>query len=140
MVRRVAKIRCKPVRTATKALPVGATLVCADNTGGRILKIISVAQYKARHRRLAKAGAGDMINCRVVEGDQKLRGVVMQAIVIRQRKEFRRPDGARLRFEDNAAVLCTEDGDMKGTEIKGPVAREAADKWPNVAAMASVVA
>jgi len=71
-----------------------------------------------------------MINCRVYKGKPELKNQVQQAIVVRQAKEYKRPDGTRIRFEDNAAVLTNADGDLKGTEIKGPIGREAANKWP----------
>lgn len=130
MVKRVAKIRSRPVRIGKRVLPVGARLVCADNTGARVLQLISVSTYKGVHRRLAMAAVGDMINCRVARGKPDLKNEVHQAVVVRQAKEFMRPDGTRVRFEDNAAVLTNADGDLKGTEIKGAVAREAANKWP----------
>ena len=139
MVRRVAKIKSKPVKGTTRAIPLGAVLVCADNTGARRIQIISVAEYKGRRRRLPIAGIGNMVNCRVVEGREKLRNEIFQAIIVRQKKEYRRPDGSHIGFEDNAAVLTTQDGDLKGTEIKGAVAREAANKWPGVSAAASIV-
>ena len=139
MVRRVAKIKSKPVKGTRRGIPKGAVLTCADNTGARKIKIISVAEYKGRHRRLPLAGIGDMVNCCVMEGDEKLRNQIFQAIIVRQKKEYRRPDGTHIRFEDNAAVLTTQDGDLKGTEIKGTVARESANKWPGVSAAASIV-
>jgi len=61
------------------------------------------------------------------------------AVVIRQRRLFKRPDGMRLQFEDNAAVIMTPEGELKGTEIRGPVAKEAAERWPRVANLASIV-
>ena len=139
MVRRTAKIKSKAVATAAKHLPIGASLVCTDNTGARIVQLISVAEYHGRRRRLAHAGIGDMINCRVLSGGEKVRNEVFQAIVVRQRKEYRRRDGTRVKFEDNAAVLTTPDGDLKGTEIKGPVGREAVNKWPSIGSAASIV-
>ena len=139
MVKRVAKIKSKPVTGTKRGIPAGAVLVCADNTGARRIMIISVAEYRGRRRRLPFAGIGDMVNCRVTEGTEKLRNQVFQAIVVRQKKEFRRPDGSHIGFEDNAAVLTTPDGDLKGTEIKDPVARESANKWPGVSAAASIV-
>ena len=68
-----------------------------------------------------------------------MKGQMFPAIVIRQRFPFRRPEGIRIAFEDNAAVLTTKEGDLKGTEIRGPVAREAADMWPKLAGMASII-
>jgi len=64
---------------------------------------------------------------------------VMDAVLIRQKYPIRRPDGTRVMFEDNAAVLITSDGNPMGTEIKGPVAAEAADLWSRIANMASLI-
>ena len=139
MVKRVAKVKSRPVKGVKRTIPLGAVLTCADNTGGRKIKLLSVAEYKGRHRRSPHAGVGDMVNVRIMEGAEKLRNQVFQAIVVRQKKEYARADGSRISFYDNAAVLTTPDGDLKGTEIKGPVARESANKWPGVQSASSIV-
>ena len=61
------------------------------------------------------------------------------AVVVRQKKEYRRADGLRVKFEDNAAVIITEDGVLKGSEIRGPIAKEAADLWPAIGSAASII-
>lgn len=63
----------------------------------------------------------------------------MPAIVVRQRKAFRRKDGTFLYFEDNAGVIVNTKGEMKGSAITGPVAKECADLWPRVAAAANTI-
>ncbi len=68
-----------------------------------------------------------------------MKGKVFPAVVIRQRKEFRRPDGTRVMFEDNAAVIVNERGEPRGTEIKGPVAKEVGERFPKIVRIASVV-
>ena len=140
MVKRVAKVRNRPLATGPKVLPLGAELVCADNSGARIVKIISVFGHKGRHRKLAAAGVGDMVNCIIIKGSPDLRNQIFQAIVVRQRKEYLRFDGTRIKFEDNAAILTTADGDMKGTEIKGPIAKEAVAKWPGISGAGAMLA
>ena len=65
---------------------------------------------------------------------------VLQAVVIRQRKAFRRKDGTFVYFEDNAGVIVNNKGEMKGSTITGPVAKECADLWPRIAANAGSVA
>ncbi|MEM1872241.1 MAG: uL14 family ribosomal protein, partial [Candidatus Nezhaarchaeales archaeon] len=85
------------------------------------------------------AGVGDMIIVSVKKGTPELRKQIMRAIVIRQKRPFRRPNGQWVQFEDNAVVIVTEDGNPKGTEIRGPVAREAAERWPRVAALATLI-
>lgn len=125
--------------TPTRALPIGARLVCADNTGAKEIQIVSVIGYKGVRRRLGKAGVGDHIVASVKKGTPELVKQLVRAVIIRQRKEYRRADGMRIKFEDNAAVLITPEGAPRGSEIKGPVAREAAEKWPRIAGIASIV-
>ncbi|MCD6248216.1 MAG: 50S ribosomal protein L14 [Hadesarchaea archaeon] len=125
----------KPVR----ALPVGARIACVDNTGARELKVISVVGYKGVRRRMAKAGVGDMIVASVTKGTPEMRRKIVNAVIVRQTKEFRRVDGMRVKFEDNAAVLTTREGAPRGSEIRGPIAREAAECWPQIAGIASMV-
>ncbi|HZD44366.1 MAG TPA: uL14 family ribosomal protein, partial [Methanomicrobiales archaeon] len=62
-----------------------------------------------------------------------------KAVVIRQRKEIRRIDGLRVSFDDNAMVLVNEKNEPKGTEIKGPVAREVAERFPKIGSMATMI-
>ena len=139
MVKRIAKVKMRPARMGGKALPHGAVLECADNTGAQKLKIIALKGYKGRRRRYPIGGVGDMVHCSVIKGSPDMRKQVVQAIIIRQKKEYLRPDGTRIKFHDNAAVITSEEGDMKGTEIKGPVAREAINRWPLLAAGSSIV-
>jgi large subunit ribosomal protein L14 len=75
----------------------------------------------------------------VKRGNPEMRKKVLRAVIIRQKRPFRRPDGLWIKFEDNAAVIVTETGETKGTEIKGPVSREAAERWPRIAAIASTI-
>jgi large subunit ribosomal protein L14 len=139
MVRRIAKIRYKPTPTGARILPVGANLLCADNSGARFVQLISVDGYKSRKKRLMVAGVGDMVSCRVTKGKPELRHQVHKGIVIRVKKEYRRYTGERIKFEDNALVLVTKDGKLKGTEIKGVVAKEAAERWPHIASATTLV-
>jgi len=64
---------------------------------------------------------------------------VTPAIIVRQRKAFRRRDGIYIYFEDNAGVIVNPKGEMKGSAITGPVAKEAADLWPRVASSAGAI-
>ena len=123
----------------TRALPVGARLQCVDNTGAREVEIISVRGYKGVRRRLAAAGVGDMVVVSVKKGTVDMRREALNAVVVRQKKEYRRPDGLRVKFEDNAAVIVSPEGVLKGSEIRGPVAKEAADRWPSVGSAASII-
>lgn len=69
---------------------------------------------------------------RSIKGFSCLLAIVMPAVVIRQRKPWRRKDGIFLYFEDNAGVIVNPKGDMKGSAITGPVAKECADLWPRI--------
>lgn len=130
----------KPMKAkVSKGLQVGSFLVCADNSGAKKLQIISVKGYKGRRRRRGKAGVGDMIKVSVKEGDVKIRKQVLDAVVIRQKSEYKRPDGMRISFEDNAAVIVNEKGEPRGTQVKGPMAKEVTERYLTVGKIASVV-
>lgn len=123
----------------TRALPVGSYIVCADNTGAKLLQIISVSGYKGVINRKPAAGVGNMIKVTVKEGVVKMRKQMSNAVIIRQRAEYRRKSGMRVSFEDNAAVLVNEKGEPKGTGIKGPVAKEAVERFSTIGKIASMV-
>jgi large subunit ribosomal protein L14 len=123
----------------TRGVPVGAKINCADNSGAKKLKVIHVVGYKGRLRRLPAACVGDHLKVTVSSGPFKLRKQVLDAILVRQRAPVRRASGMRVMFEDNAAVLISPEGQPMGSEIKGPVAVEAADIWPRLANMASML-
>jgi len=125
---------------ATRALNVGAMVLAADNSGARIVRIVSVKRWKAKKGRQTAAKLGDWVKVSVRKGLPDMRGKVFDAIVIRQKKSYRRLNGERIAFEDNAvALLKDEKGNPKGTQIKGPVAREIMERWPQVAKIASMV-
>ena len=123
----------------TKALPTGARLDVIDNSGAKVVEIISVIGYKGVRRRLSKAGIGDIVVVSVKKGTVEMRKQKVHGIIVRQRKEYRRSDGTRVKFEDNAIVITSEDGEPKGSDIKGPIAKEAAERWSKLASMASII-
>ncbi|CAJ0844018.1 5972_t:CDS:2 [Entrophospora sp. SA101] len=123
----------------TLGLPVGAVMNCADNSGAKNLYVISVKGIHARLNRLPAAGVGDMVMATVKKGKPDLRKKVMPAVVIRQRKPWRRRDGVFLYFEDNAGVIVNPKGEMKGSAITGPVGKECADLWPRIASSSGTV-
>jgi len=122
-----------------RGLPHGASLICADNSGAKMLEIVQVHKYGGRLRRVPSANVGDLVTVSVKKGTPALRKQMFLAIIVRQRFPYRRPEGMHIRFEDNAAVLMTPEGEMKGSEIRGPIAREAADRWPKLSALASMI-
>ena len=108
----------------TRALPVTAELVCADNTGAKVLRIAQVTRYKGRHSRMPYPAVGDFVTVTVKKGPAELRKQIFGAVIVRQKYPVKRLNGIRVTFEDNAAVLVTPEGEIKGTDIKGPVGAE----------------
>jgi large subunit ribosomal protein L14 len=124
----------------TPGLNLGAMLVVADNSGGKIAKLISVKRGKGKKGRQGSARVADMVKVSIRRGIPDMKGKVFDGIIIRQKKIYRRKNGERVGFEDNAiAILKDEKANPKGTRIKGPVAREVMERWPSVARIASIV-
>ena len=99
----------------------------ADNTGARELMCIRVLAGGRKHY----ANVGDVIVASVkqaVPGGSVKKGDVVKAVVVRTAKEYGRPDGSLIKFDDNAAVILTDRNNPKGTRIFGPVARELREK------------
>ena len=130
----------KPISAKiTKALQVGSFIKCADNTGATLLQIIAVKGYKGVKRRIPRCGVANWIVCSVKQGDPKLKKQVVQAVIIRQKKEYRRKNGIRIKFEDNAAVLINEKGEPRGSKIKGPIAKEVVERFSVIGKIATMV-
>ena len=99
----------------------------ADNTGARELMCIRVVAGGGK----PVAGVGDVVVCSVktaVPNSPVRKGEVVRAVVVRTHKEYGRPDGSHIRFDDNAAVILSDKNNPRGTRIFGPVARELRDK------------
>ncbi len=104
-------------------IQVQSMLRVADNTGARKLMCIRVLGGALRRY----ASIGDVIVASVKEaapGGVVKKGDVVKAVVVRTKKEVRRPDGSHIKFDENAAVIIRDDGSPRGTRIFGPVARE----------------
>ena len=123
----------------TKTLHTGSYLKCIDNTGAQTLQIIAVKKYKGVKRRKPKAGVGDIVVCAVKKGIPKMKHEVVDAVIVRQKKEYMRKNGMRTEFEDNAAVLINERKEARGTRIKGPVAKEAVERFSTIGKIATMV-
>ncbi len=98
-------------------------LTVADNSGAKEALCIHVLGGTGRRY----ASVGDIIVVTIksaIPSSEVKKGTVSKAIVVRTKKEIRRPDGSYIRFDDNACVLLKNDGDIRGTRIFGPVARE----------------
>jgi len=98
-------------------------LKVADNSGAR--EILCIRVMGGHYRRYASVG--DVITAAVKSAQpngQVKKGEVVKAVVVRVAKEYRRPDGSNIRFDDNAAVIINNQNNPRGTRIFGPVARE----------------
>ncbi|MEK6950998.1 MAG: 50S ribosomal protein L14 [Nanoarchaeota archaeon] len=123
-----------------RPLPLQAVVEACDNSGAKTLKLVAVFGHKTVRGRIPAAGVGDLVQAAVKKGKLEMRKTVVPAVIVRQRKEFRRADGTRVQFEDNAVVVLKDDkGNPKGTLLKGPIAKEAAERWPAVAKLASMI-
>jgi len=131
----------KPVKASvTGALNVGSQVETCDNSGAKLLKIISVKGSKTVKGRISSAGVGQLVQAAVKKGKPDMRKQVVVAVIVRQKREYKRPDGTRIKFEDNAAVVLKDDkGNPKGTIFKGPIAKEACERWPGISKIASII-
>jgi large subunit ribosomal protein L14 len=126
--------------TVTRGLNIGSKVLASDNSGARIVRIVGVKGGKASKGTQQYAKVGDWVKVSVRAGKPEMKGEVFDAVVIRQRKTYKRKTGERIMFEDNAVALLKDDkGNPKGTQIKGPIAKEVAERWKAVAKIAQYV-
>lgn len=121
-------------------LQVRSLIKIADNTGAKVVNVFSVNGKNAR--RFARVG--DIVAGSVRQaspGGQVKKGDKVYAVIVRTRKEIRRPDGSYIRFDENAGILVDkEKGEPKGTRIFGPIPREVRDKgFAKIASLAPEV-
>ncbi len=102
-------------------------LSVADNSGAK--EVLCIRVLGGTKRRYASIGDKIIVSVKdaIASGNVK-KGQVSPAVVVRTRKEIRRPDGSYIRFDDNAVVLLNATGELRGTRIFGPVARELREK------------
>jgi len=124
----------------TRALNLGAKIIAADNSGAKIVRLVSVKKGKSKKGRQGYAKIADQVKVSVRKGIPDMKGKVFDAIIIRLKRPYRRLSGERIAFEDNAVAILKDDkGNPKGTQIKGPIAREVQERWPSVAKIAGVI-
>ncbi|HLC77895.1 MAG TPA: uL14 family ribosomal protein [Candidatus Nanoarchaeia archaeon] len=124
----------------TAGLNLGAWVTSADNSGAKIVKIVGVKRSKAKKGKQTNAKIADWVKVSVKRGVPDMKGKIFDAVVIRQKKPYRRLNGERVCFEDNAVAILKDDkGNPKGTQIKGPLAREVMERWQQVAKIASII-
>jgi large subunit ribosomal protein L14 len=117
----------------------GSIIRVDDNSGAKTLRLVAKEKYRGRRGRTADIGVGDVLKGAVIQGKVDMRKKIVRAVIIRQKKEYRRFTGERIRFEDNACVLITDKNEPQGSEIKGVVAKEVAERFPKIATISKNV-
>ncbi len=113
-------------------------LTVADNSGAREVLVIRV--LGGTRKRYARVGDKIVVTVKdALPGGELKKGTVTKAVVVRTKKEYRRPDGSYIRFDDNACVLLNNAGEMRGTRIFGPVAREVREGYTKIVSLAPEV-
>jgi large subunit ribosomal protein L14 len=98
----------------------------ADNSGAK--EVLCIRVLGGTKRRYASIGDKIVVTVKAaMPNGQVKKGTVQKAVFVRTKKEIRRPDGSYIRFDDNACVILNQTGEMRGTRIFGPVARELRD-------------
>lgn len=122
-----------------KTLIPGSVLACADNSGAYEFRIIHIIGKGGggRHGKLASAGIGDIVSASVRKGTPTYLKKPVRVVIVRQKAPLRRANGLHVRFEDNAGVMVSEENMPIGTEIKGAIAREVAERFSNIKGVAS---
>ncbi len=125
---------------ATRGLNVGSVVFASDNSGARLVRIVGVKKGKTGKGTQQYAKMADYVKVSVRAGKPEMKGQVFDAIIIRQKKPYRRSTGERVMFEDNAVCLLKDEkGNPKGTFIKGPISKEVFERWKAVAKIAQFV-
>ena len=125
---------------ATAGLNLGAKMISSDNSGAKIVKLVGVKKSKAKKGKQTNAKIADWVKVSVKKGIPDMKGKVFDAVVIRQKKSYRRLNGERIAFEDNAVAILKDDkGNPKGTIFKGAIAKEVCERWPAIAKIASII-
>ena len=113
-------------------------LLVADNSGAK--EVLCIRVLGGTRRRYA--GVGDTIVVTIksaIPGGDAKKGTVSKAVIVRTQKEIHRRDGSYIRFDDNACVLLNNQGEVRGTRIFGPVARELREKYMKIVSLAPEV-
>ena len=114
-------------------------LLVADNSGAK--EVLCIRVLGGTKRRYARIGDTIVVSVKsaIPGGGEAKKGSVSKAVVVRTKKEIRRPDGSYIRFDDNACVLLSNTGELRGTRIFGPVARELRDRYMKIVSLAPEV-
>lgn len=113
-------------------------LTVADNSGAK--EVLCIRVLGGTRKRYARVGDKIVVSVKdALPGGDLKKGSVSKAVVVRTSKEYRRPDGSYIRFDDNACVLLNNAGEMRGTRIFGPVAREVREGYTKIVSLAPEV-
>jgi|SRR4030042_1373386 large subunit ribosomal protein L14 len=113
-------------------------LAVADNSGAK--EVLCIRVLGGTKKRYATIGDTIVVSIKsALPASEVKKGTVSKAVVVRTRKEVRRPDGSYIRFDDNAVVLLNNLDELRGTRIFGPVARELRDKYMKIISLAPEV-
>jgi large subunit ribosomal protein L14 len=113
-------------------------LIVADNSGAK--EVLCIRVLGGTRKRYASIGDKIVVSVKsAVPAGEIKKGTVSKAVVVRTKKEVRRPDGSYIRFDDNAVVLLNNADEIRGTRIFGPVARELRDKYMKIVSLAPEV-
>jgi large subunit ribosomal protein L14 len=113
-------------------------LSVADNSGAK--EVLCIRVLGGTGRRYASVGDKIVVTVKsALPASEVKKGTVSKAVVVRTTKEIRRSDGSYIRFDDNACVLLTNQDEIRGTRIFGPVARELRDKYMKIVSLAPEV-
>ena len=113
-------------------------LIVADNSGAK--EVLCIRVLGGTRKRYASIGDKIVVTVKsAVPAGELKKGTVSKAVVVRTKKEVRRPDGSYIRFDDNAVVLLNNADEIRGTRIFGPVARELRDKYMKIVSLAPEV-
>lgn len=113
-------------------------LTVADNSGAK--QVLCIRVLGGTRKRYARVGDKIVVSVKdAIPGGELKKGTVSKAVIVRTAKEYRRPDGSYIRFDDNACVLLNNAGEMRGTRIFGPVAREVRDGYAKIVSLAPEV-
>ena len=113
-------------------------LTVADNSGAK--EVLCIRVLGGTRHRYATIGETIVVTVKsAIPGGDIKKGTVTKAVVVRTKKEIRRPDGSYIRFDENACVLLNGAGELRGTRIFGPVARELREKYMKIVSLAPEV-
>ncbi len=113
-------------------------MLVADNSGAK--EVLCIRVLGGTGKRYASVGDKIVVTVKAaIPGSELKKGTVTKAVVVRTKKEIRRPDGSYIRFDDNAVVLLNTTGEIRGTRIFGPVPRELRENYMKIVSLAPEV-